>query len=114
VKLPFLEHVRVDREKITDYLLSPFHPDGAGKAIFFTSFGFRIEDWHVLARALRKPAQSHTVSSIVDSDYGSRYAIEGTLETPDGRRPIIRTIWILERDSTEPRLITAYPVQERP
>jgi hypothetical protein len=33
MKLPNAERARVDREKITDYLLSPVHPDGSSKII---------------------------------------------------------------------------------
>ena len=109
MKLPHAEHARVDREKITDYLLSPSHPDGASKTAFFTSYGFRAEEWQVFAEALRKHGQTHPVVKVVDSSYGSRYSIDGILEAPDGRRPLVRTVWILGKGSTEPRLVTAYP-----
>lgn len=109
MKLPHAEHARVDREKITDYLLSPSHPDGAGKAAFFTGYGFRAEEWEVFAKALRNHGQTHPVVKVVDSNFGSRYAIDGILETPDGRQPLVRTVWILDKGSTGPRLITAYP-----
>lgn len=91
------------------YLLSPSHPDGASKAAFFVSFGFRSGDWEVFADALRRHGQTHLVVATVDSTYGSRYSIDGILETPDGRNPFVRTIWILAAGSVEPRLITAYP-----
>ena len=109
MKLPHVEHARIDREKITDYLLSPSHPDGTGKAAFFTGYGFRVEEWEVFARALRNHGQTHPVVKVVDSNFGSRYAIDGILETPDGRHPLVRTVWILDKGSTGPRLITAYP-----
>ena len=109
VKLPYAERALVDREKITDYLLSPTHPDGGSKRAFFTSYGFRAEDWQVFAEALCKHGQTHPVVKVVDSNYGSRYSINGVLETPDGRHPLVRTVWILGKGSTEPRLVTAYP-----
>jgi hypothetical protein len=34
---------------------------------------------------------------------------DGELETPNGRRPPICTVWQLDADQTAPRLITAYP-----
>ena len=77
MKLPYAEHVRVDREKVTDYLLSPSHPDGASKANSFTRHGFRVENWQILAEALRKHGQTHPVVKVVDSNYGSRYSIDG-------------------------------------
>lgn len=110
MKLPHAENARVDREKITEYLLSPSHPDGASKTAFFTRYGFKADDWQVFAEALRKHGQTYLVAKVVDSAFGSRYSVEGMLETPDGRQPLVRTIWILDKGSTEPRLVTAYPV----
>ena len=109
MKLPHGENARVGREKITDYLLSPSHPDGAGKAGFFGGYGFRAEEWEVLAQALRYHGQTHAVAKVIDSNFGSRYSIDGILETPDGRHPVVRTVWILNKGSPEPRLVTAYP-----
>jgi hypothetical protein len=40
VKLPNASKARVDRSKVVDYLLAIDHPEGAGKAEFFTQFGF--------------------------------------------------------------------------
>ena len=110
MKLPHADQSRVDREKIADYLLNPTHPDASGKADFFTRFGFRVEEWQVLADALRHHGADHSVANIVESAFGTRYNVEGTLGTPDGRNPRVRTVWILERASTAPRLITAFPI----
>ena len=52
--LPNREHARVDRAKITDYLLSTSHPDGYGKAVFFMRLGFRLAEWEMLAGAPRE------------------------------------------------------------
>src|SRR5919198_1439682 len=86
--------------------LTPMEP---AKAAFFARYGFRAENWEVLANALRKHGQTHPVVATVVSNFGSRYSIDGILETPVGRHPVVRTIWILSKGSTEPRLITAYP-----
>ena len=45
MKLPNADHLRVDCEKIAEYLLSLTHPDGHSKAEFFTRFGFFLEHW---------------------------------------------------------------------
>jgi hypothetical protein len=109
MKLPHPNQAQVDREKITEYLLSDTHPDGSAKARFFKKFGFRAEAWEILAAALRRHGSSHSVVKTVESAYGMRYTVEGEIETPDGRNPRIRTVWVVERNSTQPRLITAYP-----
>lgn len=113
MKLPHADQARVEQEKITEYLLSPSHPDGSNKAEFFLQFGFRLENWEVLREALRTHGARHQVVKTVESAYGTRYAVDGTLESPDGRNPLVRTVWLVEKGSSTPRLITAYPLEER-
>ncbi len=108
--LPFIQNLRVDEAKLFDYLLS--HANGRGKATFFLGFGFQPEAWPELAAAIKRQATSNPVASAVDSPYGTRYSVDGELQTPGGRRPIIRSVWILEVDSETPRLITAHPIKE--
>ena len=112
MKVPHADHLLVDREKVTQYLLSPTHPDGSAKANFFSRFGFRLEEWQGFAEALRKQGASYPVVKTVESSYGTRYAVDGPVESPDTRNPMARTVWLLERGSTTPRLITAYPLEE--
>jgi hypothetical protein len=110
MKLPFAAKLRVDRRKVVDYLLSSLHPDGRSKAQFFLAFGFRAGRWEIFARALRKHGRSHDVRASVESRHGTRYSIDGLLETPDGRNPRVRTVWVLAKRSKSPRLVTAYPI----
>lgn len=108
--LPHADQTIVEPEKILDYLLSPDHPKGRPKAAFFESFGFGRANWEVLKSALVKHATTHEVARTVQSPYGLRYIIEGGIETPDGRNPKIRTIWLASNEQPLPRLITAYPL----
>lgn len=110
MRLPDAERLRVDREKITEYLLCVSHADGKAKAEFFMRFGFRLDQWEVFAEALRKQGRSHPIVKTVASPHGARYAVDGPVESPDGRNPLIRTVWIHEADGN-PRLITAYPLE---
>ena len=50
--LPGAERAVVEPAKVRDYLLSPEHPVGRGKARFFTGLGFRRERWPELRDAL--------------------------------------------------------------
>lgn len=54
--LPNNNQAVIERQKVRDYLLSPSHPTGKGKAEFFFSMGFKREAWEVLADALRQVA----------------------------------------------------------
>ena len=109
MKLPNAENARVDRDKVIGYLLNRAHPDGAGKAAFFERFGFSTEKWQLLADALRQHGQ-HPVVNSVESEYGIRYTVDGEIETPDGRRPTVRSVWIVEQGGKRPRLVTAHPL----
>ena len=110
MKLPNAEQAVVPQNKIENYLLHLGHADGGSKARFFLGFGFQREAWLVLAEALRRHASENPVTnSITDAD-GVTYLVEGLLETPSGRRPRIRSIWLLETGELAPRFITAYPL----
>ena len=110
MRLPNAPLARVDEEKITQYLLQPNHPTGRTKARFFSQFGFRAEQWWVFAAALRSHGARHEVVRVVDTDYGMRYSVDGTIETPDGRSPGVRTVWQVDWEDGGPRLVTAYPL----
>ncbi len=112
-KLPHLENATVAEAKITGYLLSETHEDGKQKAAFFTRFGFAIEEWQILADALRQHAAENEVVSTLETEHGTHYAIEGPLETPSGRTPQVRSVWALDTGSDIPRLITAYPARPK-
>ena len=110
MKLPNYEQAQVPPSKITDYLLSTSHPDGRGKARFFRSYGFTVEQWEFLADALRRHAADHEVTGTELSPFGTRFIIEGIMFTPDDRTPRVRTIWFIETGEQIPRFVTAYPL----
>jgi hypothetical protein len=107
--LPHAESAIVEQEKVTEYLLNPTHPDNGGKAAFFLSLGFRREDWPRLASAFRRLAESVELRSSVDSLHGQKYIVDGPIETPGGKTPLVRTVWIVDAGQDTPRLVTAYP-----
>jgi len=110
VNLPNANNAYVERSKITDYLLAFDHPEGGGKADFFTRFGFSTDEWQVLADALIAHARGNPVSSTSESKYGTKYRIDGQIRCPDGRSPSIRVVWIIDTGADAPRLVTAHPL----
>jgi hypothetical protein len=113
MKLPHYDRALVPREKITDYLLSEIHLDGRHKAVFFGRYGFAVEFWERLAEALRQHAAEHDVAREEDSPFGRRYVVEGIITTPVGQTPRLRSVWFIRHGEETPRLVTAYPLQER-
>jgi hypothetical protein len=110
MKLPNIDLISVEQEKITEYLLNAGHRYGASKARFFARFGFSSRNWEVLAFALRKHGQKYDVIRITETVFGPRFEVEGELHTPDGRNPTVRSVWQLDPGMVAPRLITAYPL----
>jgi hypothetical protein len=113
MKLPNIIEARVAQAKITDYLLSFEHEDGRSKADFFTRFGFSASQWLVMTAALKEHAQANDVTRVEDSPFGKRYVIEGVIETPDGKTPLIRSIWFIGHSDTSPQFVTAYPLRRK-
>ena len=110
MNLPNAINAFAEQSKIIDYLLAFDHPEGGGKAAFFTRFGFTADEWQVLADALIMHAQSNPVSSTSESKHGTKYRIDGQLRCPDGRSPSIRAVWIIDTGADAPRRVTAHPL----
>ena len=111
MKLPNYEQAEIPEEKIVGYLLNLAHVDGRGKAIFFIGFGFTLDGWETLAKALREHA-TLDVAKVEDSPFGKRYVVEGALPTPEERSPQVRSVWFITTGQETPRLVTAYPLEE--
>lgn len=109
MKLPNAHLAIVEREKITAYLLNAAHPDNGGKAPFFYALGFTAAQWELLVAALRQSAVTSAVAQEMETRHGKKYIIEGAINTPSGKTPVVRAVWIIESGETVPRLVTAYP-----
>ncbi len=110
MKLPNQQKAIIPETKIRGYLLSTSHPYGRHKAVFFKRFGFSAESWGLMASALRTHAEQCDVMRVDDTEFGTRYIIEGQLKAPDGRAPIVRVVWFIEKGDKRPRLVTVYPL----
>lgn len=112
--LPHAEVAEIPEAKVRHYLLSKEHKDGRSKALFFEQFGFKSDMWMVLLAALKEHARVHEVSKIETTPFGTKYTIDGVLNTPTGDMPNVRVVWFVERDEEIPRLVTAHPLARKP
>jgi len=110
MKLPNSDQASVPERKLTEYLLSETHAVGKFKAKFFRRLGFNETNTSLLQKEILDLAQTQDVKDVVTSDFGIKYTVEGTVETPIGKSVKIRSVWIVEKDQTQPIFITAYPV----
>lgn len=111
MKLPNAHLALVEETKTCDYLLNRAHRFGASKARFFAVFGFTLDNWEVLALALKEHGMQSEIARVRETGFGPRYEIDGELAAPDGRRPSVRTVWQVDLGQDAPRLITAYPLE---
>lgn len=109
--LPDKEYATIEEPKIRDYLLNVSHPDGGSKALYFMAHGFRLENMHLFKAALIEHAVSYEVTNFVHTRFGSKYIIEGEIDTPKNTKINIRTVWITTLLSNVPKLVTAYPIK---
>lgn len=113
MKLPLANDAEVPRAKIVLYLLNPEHRAGKGKARFFASHGFAVEDWQKLADALRQHARAQEIAKEETVSLGVRFVVEGDMTMPDGAVAAIRAVWFIERGERTPRFVTAYPLKRK-
>jgi hypothetical protein len=109
MQIPNADRAIVEEAKTVHYLLNSAHPENGGKAAFFTSLGFSKAQWQVLANALRTICVSGTVMKSVESVHGSKYVADGLIQAPRTGGAPVRTVWIIDKGTVDPRLVTAYP-----
>jgi hypothetical protein len=109
MKVPGAEFAQIDREKIEDYLLSPFHPVGRFKAVWFNSLGYLRNEWQELDTALRAHLRSSEVIETERNAFGLKYVVGGNLLTPSGTVANVVAVWIILDHDSAPRFVTAYP-----
>ena len=113
MSIPNAASAVVERQKLIDYLLNASHPENGGKAQFFKALGYTPQDWESLVRALRAIAVSGTAVETQHTEHGVKYVVEVNLVSSLPVRPQIirrvRTVWVVEPNSSNPRLVTAYP-----
>ncbi len=100
---------QIDKSKLVDYLLHPVN--SRGKLGHFSRYGFSQANWEALRESLLEHAQTWPVSTVVATEFGTKYIVTGTLNTPSGRQPlpVITAVWQHDAGEVGVRLITAYP-----
>lgn len=110
MKLPNSDKVIISRKKLTDYVLSETHSTGKFKAKFFRTLGFNDTNVSFFEIVLRTLVDSEDIKETIPSVYGTKYILDGKVNTPSGKNITLRTIWIIEKGQSRPRFITVYPV----
>ena len=103
-----VEAAIIPTEKLRDYLLSPTHPIGRYKSVYFRALGYTPDAWQLLERDLRT-ALAGEARPLDVTEYGQKYAVTSALIGPNGRVARTVAVWIILAGETAPRFVTAYP-----
>lgn len=110
MKLPNANRAIIAKEKLTEYILSETHSTGKFKAKLFRNLGFSETNVDIFEKSLLKIAKSEELREEISTPYGTKYVLDGKIETPVGKLVKVRTLWIIEKDKKRPRFVTVYPV----
>jgi hypothetical protein len=83
MQLPNKEKAYIPPNKLTGYLLSETLAVGKSKAKFFRSLGFDETTVEQLEQGLLAIAHTEQVKECTVSSHGTKYVIDGLLETPN-------------------------------
>ena len=108
MKLPSYHDVRIDEQKVRQYLLSPSHPVGRFKAHVFEALGFNEATAELFIEELRRIAATEEVHGVEDTEYGRKYTVAGDLRGPKGRARVL-TVWFKAPAETRVRLVSVRP-----
>jgi hypothetical protein len=113
MKLPNAYLATVSPRKVRGYLLSSTHPRGKSKAAFFRNLGFPAEEPQWLIAELRRHAAENKVFQSTETDFGSRYVVDGWIISPVGATAPVRAVWFVDTGQEIPRFVTAHPLRRR-
>ena len=108
--LPHADEAQIDIRKLRDYLLNPDHPEGKHKArLFSAALGMTAQDAEALRDLLLAAVQTNDTQLGRKDNYGQRYTVDFVIEWR-GNQALLRSGWIVEHNSTTPRLTTCFPI----
>lgn len=110
MKLPNSFHAYIPEAKLREYLLSPTHPEGGPKSVFFHAMGYTEDNILELETALLVIAMNGEVTDHYEFEFGRKYVVEGNLRRVGGTQIPLRTVWVIDSGEQAPRFITAYPL----
>ena len=101
-------HAIVDIPKLADYCLSEEPPRGRHKArLFRAALGLRQDDAARLRDVLLEAAGVHEAEYVATDGWGEQWRLNAPIVW-QGRRAMVRTLWVVRTGETSPRFVTAW------
>jgi hypothetical protein len=106
--LPNGDRAILDLRKLADYCLNPGHPRGRHKArVFRDSLDMGRADASDLRARLLYAAANEAATPLPGDAWGDRWQIDVTVSR-QGRRAVLRTVWIVRSGDEIPRFVTCW------
>ncbi|MGB9142455.1 MAG: DUF6883 domain-containing protein [Aestuariivirga sp.] len=106
--LPHQVSAEIDIAKLRDYCLSASHPRGRHKArAFYSALGVTTQDAEWLRREILAALPQAEAERQQADQYGARWLVDIPLAR-QGRRAVVRTVWMIGLGSIAPRLVTCW------
>lgn len=112
-RLPNAEKAIIEAEKLQGYILSATHPVGRFKAAVFQRLGYSADNWKTFEQSLRELILTQSALHVEQSQYGNKFLVEGPFAGLSGKTMKIVTIWVILKEESVPRFVTAYPGEMR-
>jgi hypothetical protein len=109
--LPNYTNAILPDEKLTGYLLNPFHIVGKHKyRLFAKIFGITEYDHQLLKQTILEKIGKFDCEILETNEFGTKYSVVMSLLI-NGRIGIVNTIWIVKNMDTIPVFVTAIPLK---
>jgi uncharacterized protein DUF6883 len=107
-RLPRGDRAILDIRKIREYCLNPAHPRGRHKArVFRDALGIQQSDAVWFRAVLLEAARSGDALHLGTDGWGSQWRLDMSIER-QGKRGVVRTIWIVRAGDEVPRFVTCW------
>jgi hypothetical protein len=111
VPIPGAERAIISPEKVVQYLLNPMHSEGCSKARWLLQAGFEQSRPEELIETIRRQHLVLDAQPGRPTPFGRKFEIHAPLVGPSGTVSVT-TIWIIEKGTDYPRLITLVPTHD--
>jgi hypothetical protein len=106
--LPNHAAAELDISKLRDYCLSDSHPRGRHKArVFLTALGITAADAGWLKMQLLAGLAQNEAGAQENDMFGQRFKVDIPVSR-QGKRIVVRTIWIVRAKSATPHFVTCW------
>jgi hypothetical protein len=106
--LPNARSAVLDLRKLEEYCLSRLHPRGRHKArVFQEALGIGRSEAGWLRQQILAALTEAEAMELETDDYGRRWRVDIPLAR-QGRRVVIRTLWLMRNGENAPRFVTCW------